>query len=163
MAFVELNLFIHLPDTRAIEAIRQASSSTRRLPLYLHDGFDLDRFSNFVAARTDFIVQDHHSYFVFTESDKAESGSRHLVDVNGTIAETLVGASRTERRNLVVDEWSCALTPESLKQDDNADAIQKQFGLEQIKVYTNATAGWSFWCTSSPFSFRLLHSLTRPI
>ncbi|KAF8911177.1 glycoside hydrolase family 5 protein [Gymnopilus junonius] len=132
--------------TRAIEVIRYTSSLAGRLPLYLHDGFDVTRFSKFVAARTDFIVQDHHSYFVFTPSDKAESGSQHLVDVNSTIAESLLQTAAAQRRNLVVDEWSCALTPESLQKDDNADAVQKQFGAEQMRVYSNATAGWAFWC-----------------
>ena len=52
--------------------MRQAGPTAASFPLYLHDGFDLDRFSYFVANRSDFVVQDHHSYFVFTPADESE-------------------------------------------------------------------------------------------
>ena len=115
------------------------------LPLYIHDGFDLERFSAFVASRSDFVVQDHHSYFVFTPSDASEPASGHTSDVQGGIADSLRQASVQERRNLVVDEFSCALTDGSLQDEPDPDQARQDFCTGQIGMYANATAGWSFW------------------
>jgi hypothetical protein len=106
----------------------------------------MDKFSDYMATRTDFTVQDHHSYFVFSPADKIETGAQHTSDVHGAIADTLRRISDKIRGNLVVDEWSCALTPESLENDKDAAQVRKQFCGEQMKVYSNATAGWGFWC-----------------
>lgn len=133
-------------DSRAADGIRNVSPATKTMPLYLHDGFDLHKFSNYVGQRTDIVVQDHHSYFVFSPSDQAESGAQHTVDVNGAIAKELSKAANTTRRNLVVDEWSCALTPQSLEKDNDASQVRKDFCTDQMQVYTNTSAGWSFWC-----------------
>jgi len=137
---------ILFPDSRAVEAIRAVSPTSRTLPLYLHDGFDLDKFSDYMITRTDFIVQDHHSYFVFSPTDKTETGTQHTSDVHGAIADSLRRVSGKQRRNLVIDEWSCALTPESLENDKDTTQVRNEFCEEQIKVYSNATAGWGFWC-----------------
>jgi glucan 1,3-beta-glucosidase len=136
-------------DTRAITAMRQIPPADSSFPLYLHDGFDLNRFSEYVANRTDFVVQDHHSYFVFTPSDEAEPASQHTADVKGGIAESLYSASALQRRNLVVDEWSCALTDQSLDSESDPAQARKDFGTAQMEAYANATAGWSFWCKST--------------
>ncbi|KAF8162882.1 glycoside hydrolase family 5 protein [Crassisporium funariophilum] len=132
--------------TRAIEAMRQVSPAAKAMPLYLHDGFDLDRFSDYVSGRTDFVVQDHHSYFVFTPSDEKESGSQHTSDVKGAIAESLNRVSAKQHHNLVIHEWSCALTAESLQNDDDAEQARKEFCTSQMEVYAKAAAGWGFWC-----------------
>lgn len=128
--------------------MRAAAQGAANFPLYLHDGFDLDRFSKFVADRTDFVVQDHHSYFVFTPSDQSEGASGHTADVKGPISSSLVNASNGQHRNLVVDEWSCALTTQSLQNEGDPDQAQRNFCTGQMEVYANATAGWSFWGVS---------------
>ena len=133
--------------------MREASPCAKTLPLYMHDGFDLNRFSDFVAGRTDFVVQDHHSYFVFTDSDRMEKASQHTADVRGGIALALGQVSDKQHRNLVIDEWSCALDWKSF-QNENSDDIEqdrKDFCMTQLYVYTNTTAGWSFWCKFSFF------------
>ncbi|RDB24049.1 Glucan 1,3-beta-glucosidase 3 [Hypsizygus marmoreus] len=132
--------------TRAITSMRQAPTPmASTFPLYLHNGFDLERFSDYVSQREDFVVQDHHSYFVFTPSDAAEPASDHTHDVQGTIADTLARASDKQRRNIVVDEWSCALTAQSIANEPDKDKARRDFCEGQMDVYTNATAGWSFW------------------
>lgn len=139
-------------DSRAIDAMRGATPFAKNLPLYVHDGFDLDRFSTYVTSRKDFVVLDHHSYFVFTPSDAAESGSQHTKDVKGGIAKWLGDASNRLRRNLIIGEWSCGLTPRSLENEQDAEQVRKNFCEEQMKVYANATAGWAFWCTCNFWS-----------
>ena len=126
--------------------MRAVSPLAKALPLYLHDGFDLNRFSDFVVGRTDFVVQDHHSYFVFTDNDRMEKGSQHITDVRGGIAQSLSQISDKQRRNLVINEWSCALDPKSLQNGDDVEQVRKDFSTAQLDVYTNTTAGWSFWC-----------------
>ncbi|KAG5728300.1 putative dolichyl-phosphate-mannose--glycolipid alpha-mannosyltransferase [Termitomyces sp. T112] len=137
-----------LPDfyTRAIESMRNATSnSTLSLPLYIHDGFNLERYSQFVANRTDFVVQDHHSYFVFTPSDSSEPASQHTSDIKGPISKSFVDASLKERGNLFIGEWSCALSSDSMAHEADPDQARRDFCSGQMSVYANAAAGWSFW------------------
>ena len=135
--------------------MREASPCAKNLPLYMHDGFDLNRFSDFVAGRTDFVVQDHHSYFVFTDSDRMEKASQHTVDVRGGIADSFGQVSDKQHRNLLIGEWSCALDWNSLRNEtsDNVERDRKDFCMAQLDVYTNTTAGWSFWCRFFLFMF----------
>jgi hypothetical protein len=135
-----------LPDSKAILSMRQVSHRAASFPLYLHDGFDLQRSSDFIAKRTDFVVQDHHSYFVFSPSDKEEPATEHSSDIEGAIAGSLAKAATQQRRNLVVDEWSCALTEDSLAHESDPDAARRDFCTGQMGVYANNTAGWGFWC-----------------
>ncbi|OBZ75975.1 Glucan 1,3-beta-glucosidase 3 [Grifola frondosa] len=147
-----------LPDfySNAISTMRQVSPAAANFPLYIHDGFDLNRFSDYVARRSDFVVQDHHSYFVFTSSDQSEPASQHTSDIQGSISDSLEAASVQQRRNLVVDEFSCALTDESLKNVGDPNKSRREFCEGQLAVYANATAGWAFWaykkedCTDDP-------------
>ena len=135
--------------------MRGASPYAKTLPLYMHDGFDLNRFSDFVAGRPDFVVQDHHSYFVFTDSDRMEKASQHTADVRGGIAEAFSQVSDKQHRNLVIDEWSCALDWKSLQNEPSDDVEQDRndFCMAQLDVYTNTTAGWGFWCKFFLFMF----------
>lgn len=126
--------------------MRATSDEAKTFPLYVHDGFNLNKFSDYIAGRKDFVVQDHHSYFVFTASDKAKSATQHITDVKGTIDNNLQSASNKQHRNLVVDEWSCSVGHASGQNTED-------FCQAQLDVYSRTTAGWSFWGTSS-FSLR---------
>ncbi|KAJ7751969.1 glycoside hydrolase superfamily [Mycena metata] len=116
---------------RAISEMRQVPGA-ESFPIYIHDAFNLEQFSDFVSQRPDFVVQDHHSYFVFTSQDEEKSASQHTNDIETSILRSLSSASEKERRNLIIGEWSCALTP-------------CKFCKTQLDVYSSATAGWSFW------------------
>ncbi|CAL1704947.1 unnamed protein product [Somion occarium] len=131
--------------TQAITTMRAVSEDAKNLPLYLHDGFNLNRFSKYVASRKDFVVQDHHSYFVFGKNDKSASASQHTSDVKSKVSGSLATTSNKQRRNLVVDEWSCALTPASSQQENNQAQAQKKFCSTQLATYSGTAAGWSFW------------------
>ncbi|KAJ7109259.1 glycoside hydrolase superfamily [Mycena epipterygia] len=136
-----------LPDfyTHAISAMRQVSSAAQEFPIYIHDAFNLEQFSNFTARRTDFVVQDHHSYFVFTPQDRSKSASQHTKDIETSVSDSLAKASTNQRDNLVVGEWSCALTPQSLSNEPDEMAARRDFCTAQLEVYSTTTAGWSFW------------------
>jgi glucan 1,3-beta-glucosidase len=142
--------------------MRAVSPDASKFPIYLHDAFDLVRFTNFVASRSDFVVQDHHSYFVFAPNDQTESASQHTLDVKSAIAESFRRASDRVRRNMIIGEWSCALTPQSLASEDDADQVQKEFCEQQMRVYANTTAGWAFWCWCFFLVFVLFRTTTDP-
>ncbi|KAJ3519539.1 hypothetical protein NM688_g9287 [Phlebia brevispora] len=130
---------------RAISTMRNISSIAPSFPLYIHDAFNLDQYSAYVANRTDFVVVDHHSYFVFTPQDDAESASDHTADIDGGIQASLASASQQARGNLVIDEFSCALTDQSLQNESNPVQARQDFCTAQVDVYANTSAGWSFW------------------
>ncbi|KAF9264776.1 glycoside hydrolase family 5 protein, partial [Marasmius fiardii PR-910] len=129
--------------SEAIIKMRAVSQEAKDFPLYVHNAFNLPKFTSWVANRTDFVVQDHHSYFVFTPYDAAKPASQHTSDVNSRVSKEL--GSSSVRHNLVVDEWSCALTPQSLEREDNKHQAIRDFCESQMDVYTKETAGWGFW------------------
>ena len=134
-----------LVDNRTLTTLRALSDEAAAFPFYIHDAFNLAQYGNFVAQHNDFLVEDHHSYFVFTPSDKAKSAQGHTHDINTTIYSSLAGTADVERGNLVIDEWSCALTDKSLSQEPDPQAAQRAFCTEQMEVYTSSSAGWAFW------------------
>ncbi|KXN92012.1 Glucan 1,3-beta-glucosidase 3 [Leucoagaricus sp. SymC.cos] len=131
--------------TQATDAIRESSWYGQRMPVYIHDGFDLGRFGPYINNRPDFVIQDHHSYFVFTDDDSRKPAYQHTKDVKGGIASAFWNTASGERRNLVIGEWSCALTEESLKNHKDKVQARKDFCTAQMEVYSNVTAGWMFW------------------
>ncbi|KAH8833859.1 glycoside hydrolase [Flagelloscypha sp. PMI_526] len=125
---------------RALDTMRQISLD---MPLYVHNGFDYNRFRPFMVSRKDFVVEDHHSYFVFGASDSGKPASEHTQNINTTISHQLV--SGLSGINAIVGEWSCALTPQSLSMEVNPEESRRQFCLAQLTLYDNTTAGWHFW------------------
>ncbi|KAF9069861.1 glycoside hydrolase superfamily [Rhodocollybia butyracea] len=115
-------------------------------PLYMHDGFDFDRFITYISAQSpDFIVQDHHSYFVYTPKDNAEPARNHTDDVQTTVAAQLASSNVSLPHNLIIGEWSCALTPDSLKDEMDPQQARRAFCMAQEDVYSQTTPGNSFW------------------
>lgn len=119
------------------------------IPKYIHDAFHLAKYSEYNSHRQDFTVVDHHSYFVFTARDNNESASGHTDDVGTSITAELAKSSLLQSGNLIIGEWSCALSPQSMQKEKDPEASQKDFCTGQMNAYSDNTAGWSFWCTSS--------------
>lgn len=63
----------------------------------------------------------------------------------GGINSELHDAADKARGNIVVDEWSCALTGPALAGVTDTDAGRASFCTTQADLYANVTAGWSFW------------------
>ena len=129
---------------RWIDAIR-AIPGGEDLPLYIHDAFDLGRYAGYIAGRSDFVVEDHHSYFVYTEEDAKTPAWLHGQHVNGPVRLGLEKESTVARRNLVIGEWSCALTEESLANEDDPQNSRWWFCTSEEAVYRNVSAGYYFW------------------
>ena len=128
-----------------MDAMRAASPYAATVPLYFHDAFVLGKGAKFVSQRSDFVVQDHHSYYVYTASDLSQSAQGHTQAITGSIESDMQVKSATARRNLIIGEWSCALAPSSLGQSSNPTKDQAAFCAAQNQVYSNVTAGWTFW------------------
>ena len=146
-----LDLHLHLGllatdiDLDAIATMRAISPAAQAFPLYIHDGFNLEQFSWLISNRTDFVVEDHHSYFVFTPQDDSEPASQHTSDVRYSIADSLAAASYRNKRNLIIGEFSCALTDQSLEGEKDTEEARREFCTGQTDIYQNTTAGWAFW------------------
>ncbi|KAJ3726080.1 glycoside hydrolase superfamily [Lentinula raphanica] len=132
-------------DTLATNVVRSACSLPD-FPVYLHDAFDLDRFKPYVSAKApDFSVQDHHSYYVYTPQDDVEPADNHTTDVQTTVTAQLASTDYDSPHNLIVGEWSCALTPDSLKNESDPQQARRNFCMAQYAAYTRDTPGNSFW------------------
>lgn len=129
----------------AMDAMRKAQTKSRDMPLYFHDAFSPSQGAEFVSKRNDFVVQDTHSYFVYTEQDRDMSASKHTSHIEGEVQKSMSKLADTARGNMVVGEWSCALNPNSLKNSNNKRAAATEFCQAQTSTYLNATAGVIFW------------------
>jgi len=138
--------------SNAITKLRQVAPEAASFPFYIHDGFDLGRFADYISTRNDFVVVDHHSYFVFGDANDQKRPAQDLVTslqpAKGSLSEQLLGAAAEGRRNMVVDEWSCALSEAALQGSTDPVGARQKFCTGQMESYTNATAGWSFWSKS---------------
>lgn len=48
-------------DDKTIAILRQVDPRATSFPFYIHDAFNMTRFTDWVGARSDFVVTDHHS------------------------------------------------------------------------------------------------------
>ncbi|KAI9634189.1 glycoside hydrolase [Dioszegia hungarica] len=132
----------------ALDVLRNISSEAAAFPFYISDAYDMKRFTSLVAGRDDFVVLDHHSYFVFGSE---EDQKRHLDEIMGDLQpdggfnNELQQAAEQTRGNIVIDEWSCALTGGALSGMEDQDAGRAEFCQAQAQLYADWTAGWSFW------------------
>lgn len=128
-----------------MDAMRNVSTNAATVPLYFHDAFKLSKGANFVAGRKDFVVQDHHSYFVYTSSDQSMSADDHTSKIQGSLLQSFEKQSDVARRNVITGEWSCALSPSSLSKTKGRKEAQTDFCKAQVDAYRTAQAGWTFW------------------
>lgn len=129
----------------AMDAMRTASPQARTIPLYFHDAFNLAKGAAFVSRRTDFVVSDHHAYYVYTPADQALSVQGHIDKLDTSIADKFKRQARVARGNLVVGEWSCALARSSIKNSKRPEEDQREFCRTQQELWQAKTAGWTFW------------------
>ena len=76
------------------------------------------------------------------------AASVHISNVNGPIADDLKSTAKRLNDNLLIGEWSCALTGDSLKAESDPQGAQSTFCRSQMDVYSRAGGGWSFWSKS---------------
>ncbi|WWD03768.1 hypothetical protein V865_001824 [Kwoniella europaea PYCC6329] len=135
--------------TQVLSVLRQVSLEASVFPFYLNDAFDMSRFADYISTRKDFVVLDHHSYFVFGDQNSQATPANQLTASlqpgQGSLSQQIIGASNEGRRNIVIDEFSCALSGQALSNSQDQQADRRSFCTGQMESYTNATAGYSFW------------------
>ena len=57
----------------------------------------------------------------------------------------MIAVATEERRNIVIDEFSCALSGQALANSTDPVGDRRRFCTGQMESYTNSTAGYSFW------------------
>ncbi|SPO21710.1 related to Glucan 1,3-beta-glucosidase precursor [Ustilago trichophora] len=129
----------------AMDAMRAASPYAKTIPLYFHDAFVLEKGAAFVSKRSDFVISDHHAYYVYTPSDQALSAQGHISKLDGSIFNQFAQQSSVARRNLIVGEWSCALAWSSIQNSKNPDKDQTEFCQTQQDIWQTTGSGWTFW------------------
>ena len=140
--------------TNTLATLREVSPEAATFPFYINDAYDMPRFADYISTRQDFLVLDHHSYFVFDQTSEDTSApdlTSSLVPGSGSLSGQILEASQEVQRNVVIDEWSCALSSQSLGDTSNPGRARRNFCTGQMESYTNATAGWGFWSESTPF------------
>ncbi|WRT70121.1 uncharacterized protein IL334_007115 [Kwoniella shivajii] len=135
--------------SQVIDVLRQVSPEAAAFPFYINDAFDMSRFADYISTRKDFVVLDHHSYFVFDDANSQATPASQLVASlqpgQGSLSQQIIGVAAEERRNIVIDEFSCALSNQALSNSQDQQGDRRQFCTGQMESYTNATAGYSFW------------------
>ncbi|WWC91833.1 uncharacterized protein L201_006780 [Kwoniella dendrophila CBS 6074] len=135
--------------TQVLGVLRQVSPEAAVFPFYLNDAFDMSRFADYISTRKDFVVLDHHSYFVFGDSNSQATPASQLTASlqpgQGSLSQQIISSSNEGRRNIVIDEFSCALSNQALSNSQDQQSDRRQFCTGQMESYTNATAGYSFW------------------
>lgn len=108
-------------------------------------------YADFVANRTDFVVVDHHQYFVFAPQDPNESTTHLSAGIRETLSASLRESSTKSRNNVIIGEWSDALSQQSLAKETNPVGARQNYSTGQMLTYSNVSAGWSFWSESISF------------
>ena len=128
-----------------INEVRKISDDAQALPLYFHDAFSPQQGYDFAAQRSDFVVQDTHSYFVYTQQDRDMSANQHTKQISGSLQGSMSSQAKKANGRVIVGEWSCALNPKSLSNSNNKKKDESDFCQAQIETYRNTTAGVLFW------------------
>lgn len=128
-----------------MDAMRKASPHAKNLPLYYHDAFKSEKGAKFASKRKDFVVQDMHSYFVFTQKDRGTTAKQHTSQIKSSYEQSLNKMAKTARGNFIVGEWSCALNPQSLQSSSNKQKSTAEFCQAQVESYAKAASGFFFW------------------
>ncbi|KAJ1033383.1 hypothetical protein NDA13_001375 [Ustilago tritici] len=129
----------------AMDAMRAASPYAKTIPLYFHDAFVLEKGAAFVSKRQDFVISDHHAYYVYTPSDQALSAQGHISKLDSSISNQFEQQSSIARRNLIVGEWSCALAWSSIQNSKSPVQNQTEFCQTQQDIWQSKGSGWTFW------------------
>jgi len=129
----------------------------QNIPVYISDGWDLNRALNWCNGRKVFgkavrnpVVVDTHRYFTFDEKDRNQAPQEIIARIPGELGE-LHGkeGSICERgeAQVVIGEWSCVLdgrTWERVRPEEK-DGLVREFGQIQGQKWQEKAGGHYFW------------------
>ena len=135
-----------------VKAIGRVDAS---IPLYISDGWDLGRAVAWCAGLNkrgsgNLVAVDTHRYYCFTEEDKMQSPQQIVERVRGELGEVGAACGSVVDKgavDIVMGEWSCALSGESWGKANGADRDEsiRAFGRAQGEQWRSRAAGAFFW------------------
>lgn len=115
------------------------------VPLYIGDNWNMAYWTSWAGQRSEFCVVDHHYYYCFTQNDLALSPRQHIDRLKNS--NELAKCSQKARGNIVIGEWSLAMSAESKQRarPNERESAQRDFGHSQLDKYTVNSGGSFFW------------------
>lgn len=139
------------------EVIREIGSVDESIPIYISDGWDLNRTLQWTNNRQAFkirpsnpIVIDTHRYYTFSDADRAQAPQQIISRIPHELAE-LDGKegdlSKRGEAQIVIGEWSCVLDGQTWSRvsPDEKDGLVSQFGQAQSQRWQQRAGGSYFW------------------
>jgi len=127
------------------------------IPVYISDGWDLNRALNWCNGRKVFgnsvknpVVVDTHRYFTFDEKDRNQAPGEIIARVPGELGE-LQGKEGNicdkGEAQVIVGEWSCVLDGRTWGRvrPEEKDGLVKEFGQTQTQKWQDKAGGHYFW------------------
>lgn len=117
-------------------------------PIFIDDARDPNWYSQIVGKRDDFVVVDRHVYRCFTAHDKQLTGEQQAADIRGHARDELKKHHVNAHGNIIIGEWSAALSPEGMPPGADAGEQDRQrriFVQAQREVFNDNCAGQFFW------------------
>lgn len=117
-------------------------------PIFIDDARDPNWYSQFVGKRDDFVVMDRHIYRCFTPHDEKLSGEQQAANIRGPTQDELKKLHVNAHGNIIIGEWSAALSPKGMPHGANAgeqDRQRRVFVKAQREVFNENCAGQFFW------------------
>jgi aryl-phospho-beta-D-glucosidase BglC (GH1 family) len=139
------------------DVIREIGSVDESIPIYISDGWDLNRALGWANKRHAFrqqypnpIVIDTHRYYTFSDADRAQAPQQIISRIPQELAE-LDGKdgdlSQRGEAQLIVGEWSCVLDGQTWSRvsEGERDGLIAQFGRAQSQRWQQRAGGSYFW------------------
>jgi hypothetical protein len=134
------------------EVLTQVNIVDASLPIYISDGWDLERALKWVNDRGSGnpVVVDTHIYYTFSDADRSQSPPQIISRIPQALRE-LDGkeGSVSDRRaaQVIVGEYSCVLDAKTWAkaQPTERDGYVRQFGESQSRRWQQRAGGSYFW------------------
>ncbi len=139
------------------DVIREIGAVDESLPIYISDGWDLNRAISWSNKRHAFrqrpsnpIIIDTHRYYTFSDADRSQSPPQIISRIPSELRE-IDGkegslADRGEAQ-VIIGEYSCVLDGQTWSRvsEGEKDGFVLQFGHAQSQKWQQRTGGSYFW------------------
>lgn len=139
------------------ECIAAISAINPEMPIVVSDGWDLGRATEWALQKNSVyahplcpVVVDTHSYWAFSDEDKAKSPQQIITEAGTKLRELNSKEGPIHERGavqVIVGEYSCVMTEDSWAKrgDMPREELVKHFGQVQSKRYQERAGGSFFW------------------
>ncbi|RDW94563.1 glycoside hydrolase-2 [Coleophoma crateriformis] len=138
------------------EVIAAVSHIDDSIPIYISDGWDLNRALAWTSGRTvsrsarNPVVIDHHKYYTFSDEDRSQSPHQIIGRIYNELGQ-LDGKTGTVwdkgEVEIIIGEYSCVLDGKTWSQvpAEEKDGLTQHFGRAQSQKWQERTGGSYFW------------------